>query len=66
MNMVYFSVGGLGLAADGFEERTLDGGLRFSIFGETQLRAVTYLDVSRAQIKEALSIVRDVAVDACS
>ena len=65
-NMANFNTGRLGLAADGFEERTLDRGLRFSISSETQLRAVTHLDVSRAQIEEALSIARDVAVDACS
>jgi threonine aldolase len=63
-NMVYFDVAGLGLTADGFADRTLDCGLRFSVCGETQLRAVTHLDVSRAQIEEALGIVGDMAVDA--
>jgi threonine aldolase len=36
-NMVYFDAGVLGLAADGFEERMLDRGLRFSISSEMQL-----------------------------
>ncbi len=63
-NMVYFDVDGLGLTAEGFVDRTLERGLRFSTFGETQLRAVTHLDVSRAQIEEALGIVRGVAAGA--
>ena len=63
-NMVYFDVAGLGLTADRFEERTVDRGLRFSTFGETQLRAVTHLDVSRPQIAEAIRIVQSVAADA--
>ena len=63
-NMVYFDVYGLGLTAEGFVDRTLERGLRFSTFGETQLRAVTHLDVSGAQIEEALGIVQDVATDA--
>lgn len=60
-NIVFFDVAGLGLTAEGFNQATMALGLRFSDSGPTRLRAVTHLDVSSAQIEEAVEIVRSVA-----
>jgi threonine aldolase len=63
-NMVFFDVAGLGLAAIEFSDRLLAHGLRVSLGGDTRLRAVTHLDVSAAQIAEALDIFQRVAAAA--
>jgi threonine aldolase len=60
-NMIFFDVAGLGLDAEQFGRRLLARGVRVSLAGPTRLRAVTHLDVSPAQIQEALDAVRDVA-----
>ncbi len=59
-NMLFFDVTGLGLAAEEFNRRLMDRGLRLSVMGPTRLRAVTHLDVSRSQVEEALDIIRAV------
>ncbi len=59
-NILFFDVAGLGLTAESFNQATLAYGLRFTGSGPTRLRAVTHLDVSRAQIEEAVEIVRKV------
>jgi threonine aldolase len=59
-NMVFFDISGLGLTASLFNERLMAGGVRVSILGNTRIRAVTHLDVSRSQVEEALDTVRDV------
>ena len=58
-NMVFFDVSGLNMTAARFQELLLDRGVRVSTLGKTRVRAVTHLDVSRAQAKEALNIIRD-------
>jgi threonine aldolase len=63
-NMVFFDVAGLGLTAVEFNERLMVQGLRVSLGGDTRLRAVTHLDVSAAQIAEALDIIQQVAAKA--
>lgn len=60
-NMVFFDVSGLGLTGNAFNESLLGKGVRFSVVGEYRVRAVTHLDVSRAQIEEALGFIREVA-----
>jgi threonine aldolase len=60
-NLVFFDVVGLGLTAEQFNERLMAHGVRVSGSGGTRGRAVTHLDVSSAQIEEALAVVRDVA-----
>lgn len=60
-NIVFFDVAGLGLSAEAFNQAAVAFGLRFSVSGPTRLRAVTHLDVSSAQIEEAVEIVRKVA-----
>lgn len=65
-NLVFFDVGGLGLAAEQFNQLLTARGVRVSVTGGSQARAVTHLDVSSAQIEETLAIVRDIAVEAQS
>jgi threonine aldolase len=60
-NLVFFDVAGLGVSADAFNQALQAQGLLMSASGPTRLRAVTHLDVSSAQIEEALEIVRAVA-----
>jgi threonine aldolase len=63
-NMIFFDVSGLGLTAQQFEELLVERGVRVSTAGGTRVRAVTHLDVSAAQIEEALDCVREVASEA--
>lgn len=57
-NIVFFDVCGLGMNADTFNTLLMKRGVRVSTPGKTRVRAVTHLDVSRAQIEEALDIIR--------
>jgi threonine aldolase len=59
-NLVFFDVADLGLTATEFSRLLLDRGLRVSILGPTRLRAVTHLDVSNAQVREALEIIQEI------
>ena len=54
--MVFFDVKGLKITADEFNNR-FDSKLRFSVVGQTRLRAVTHLDVSTDQIKESIELI---------
>jgi threonine aldolase len=60
-NLIFFDVSGLGTTAEAFNARLMDHGVRVSILGGTWARAVTHLDVSRAQAEEAVHIIRLVA-----
>lgn len=59
-NMVFFHIVRLPVKAEAFNDRLMARGVRVSTTGEKTLRAVTHLDVSRAQVEEALVIIRDV------
>ncbi|UCF84751.1 MAG: threonine aldolase family protein, partial [Desulfobacteraceae bacterium] len=59
-NLVFFDVSGLGITAKEFNDSLLPYGIRFSIIGESLVRGVTHLDVSRAQVEEALDCIREV------
>jgi threonine aldolase len=59
-NIVFFDLSGLGLTADRFNELIMAHGVRVSTMGNTRARAVTHLDVSTAQIEEALAVIRKV------
>ena len=59
-NLVFFDVSGLGITAKGFSDSLLPYGIRFSTIGESLMRGVTHLDVSRAQVEEALDCIREV------
>lgn len=60
-NLIFFDVSGLGVTAEAFNALLRDKGLRISVLGKTRARAVTHLDVSREQVKEALDIIRQVS-----
>lgn len=59
-NMVFFDISGLGITASTFNDRLMARGVRVSTLGNTRIRAVTHLDVSRSQVEQALDTVRDV------
>ena len=48
-------------AEAGDEQQKEEAGVRVSILGKTRLRAVTHLDVSREQVQEALTVIREAA-----
>jgi threonine aldolase len=58
-NMVFFDISGLGLTAEEFNTLLMAQGVRFSIGEAARVRAVTHLDVSRAQVEEAVRIVHE-------
>ncbi|RPI79572.1 MAG: low specificity L-threonine aldolase [Desulfobacteraceae bacterium] len=60
-NLVFFDVAGLGLTAEAFNHLLMQQGVRVSVVEGTRIRAVTHLDVSRSQIKEALQVINAVA-----
>jgi threonine aldolase len=54
-NIVIFDVAGTGLTAQALADRLLaEAQVRLSVMGETRLRAVTHLDVSRKQVDAAV------------
>ncbi len=55
-NIVIFDVAGTGLTAQSLADRLLasPARVRLSVMGETRLRAVTHLDVSRKQVDAAV------------
>ncbi len=59
-NIVFFHIPNLPLTAKAFNERLMARGAQVSATGPKTLRAVTHLDVSKAQVEEALGIIRDV------
>jgi len=60
-NLIFFDVSGMGVTAEAFDALLREKGLRISVLGRTRGRAVTHLDVSRKQVKEAIEIIRQVA-----
>ena len=58
-NIVIFDVAGTGLTAQAFADRLLasPARVRLSAMGETRLRAVTHLDVSRKQVDAAVEAI---------
>jgi threonine aldolase len=59
-NLIFFDISKLRTAAEDFNRLLKKRGVRVSILGKTRLRAVTHLDVSKEQVKEALTIIREV------
>jgi threonine aldolase len=59
-NLVFFDVSGLELTAAAFNDLLAPHGIRFSTMGGFLVRGVTHLDVSRAQIDEALDCIQRV------
>jgi threonine aldolase len=63
-NLVFFDTEGTGLTAAALYERVRRHGVTFSISRTWRGRACTHLDVSRAQIDEALQVFRSVLAGA--
>lgn len=61
-NILFFDVDGLGMDNRAFYAKCLEKGVRFSAV-QRSVRAVTHLDVSRADIEKAIEAVRRVADD---
>ncbi len=59
-NLVFFETAGTGLAAGAIAERLRAEGVMVSVSGEFRARACTHLDVSAAQVAEALAVFRAV------
>ena len=58
-NIVLFDVTAPGLTGQGLADRLLeDGQVRLSVMGERRLRAVTHLDVTRAQVDQAVQVMK--------
>jgi threonine aldolase len=58
-NILLFDVAGTGRTAAEVNERLQERGVRFSAFGPTVMRAVTHLDVSRADCERAVAALRE-------
>jgi len=59
-NLVFFDVSGTGLTAADVVARLLARGVRVGAQGPTRVRAVTHLDVSRADVERAVTIAQEV------
>jgi threonine aldolase len=59
-NIVIFDVAATGRPAPELGEELEAAGVRVSVLGRTKLRAVTHLDVSRADISRAIEVLRRV------
>ncbi len=60
-NILFFDVSGAGRSAAEIAARAGDKGLRIGAMGPTRMRAVTHLDVSRADCEEAAAILAEAA-----
>ena len=60
-NLVFFDTSALGVTAVEFARRARNQGISFGAMGPTRARACTHLDVTRAGIEEALSVIRTLA-----
>jgi threonine aldolase len=63
-NIVFFDVAGTGLTAGEAAARLLAQEVRVGAVGRTLIRAVTHLDVSRADVERAISVARGVLATA--
>jgi threonine aldolase len=59
-NIVFIDVQGTGHSAFAIADRLREHGVRFSIESAQRLRALTHLDVSRADVETAASVLREV------
>lgn len=59
-NMIYFDTSESGLSAPQVNERLLARGVRIGDIDDTQMRAVTHIDVDRTGVEEAAGALREV------
>lgn len=64
-NILFFNVAGTGMSGHEFTRRLEERGVSMSGLGD-KVRAVTHLDVSRADVEKAAEIVRSVVAVACA
>ena len=64
-NIVFFDIAGTGLEADAFCARLKERGVILGGAG-TRIRALTHLDVSRADVDQALEIIRGLVAEAAA
>jgi threonine aldolase len=62
-NIIIFDVGAAGRPAPELGTRLEAAGVRLSVLGRTKLRAVTHLDVTRADVQRAIEVLRQVLGD---
>ena len=55
-NIVHFGVGGVGVSAPEISEALASEGVRIRAIGPTRMRALTQLEVNRADVREAVAI----------
>ncbi len=60
-NLIFLDISELGVSSEQFNERLMTHDIRTCVTGKTQMRAVTHLDVSTPQIKEAITAFQKVA-----
>ena len=63
-NLVFFDVSGTGLTGADLAARVRDRGVLFSVMGPHRGRACTHLDVDRAGVLDAASVIREVVAAA--
>ena len=63
-NIVFFDVEGTGRTAQEINQALIGHGVRMGAVGRTRMRAVTHLDVSRADIERAVEVMRMVVTGA--
>ncbi|MBV9537550.1 MAG: low specificity L-threonine aldolase, partial [Acidisphaera sp.] len=59
-NLIFFDTRGTGMTANELAGRARARGVSFSTMGAYRGRACTHLDVARAQIEEAIAVIREV------
>lgn len=59
-NLVFFNISGTGLNTDDVSNALEKRGIRIGCESDTCMRAVTHMDVSRTDIEEAASVLKDV------
>ena len=62
-NLVFFDVGGTGLAAGRLAKSLMTRGIRIGVEGNSRMRAVTHLDVDRSGAEEAAEAVARAVAD---
>lgn len=62
-NLVFFNITGTGLSTDDVSDALEKRGIRIGCESDTCMRAVTHMDVSRADIKEAAAALKEITSD---
>lgn len=64
-NIIHFDISGTGLGGGAFNDAITEKGARMGGYGSaTRVRAITHLDISRADVERTIEIVREVVASA--